>query len=292
MKLSVVIISFKSDHLLSNLISKFPRNYEIIIIENSLQKKTKINFEKKFKNIKVFIPSKNLGYAGGVNMGVKKSKNSLVLIVTADINFSKIMIKNFENCVKNFNDFSLLAPVYKNNKIHRNYKIFNNNENNYFYIKNFKLLEVDEIDGALFLINKKKFKSNKIMDENFFLYFDTTDLCFNLKKDKKKMFVIKNLKFFHKGTSSSDKRYNFEIAINRNWHYSWSKFYYYKKNKNYLFALRKVLPNLLRSLIKYIFYNINLDNKNTKLNKAILSGAINSILLNKSFYRPKIKLEI
>ena len=41
MKLTVIIISYKSDHLLENIITKFPKNYEILIIENSLQKKNK-----------------------------------------------------------------------------------------------------------------------------------------------------------------------------------------------------------------------------------------------------------
>ena len=65
------------------------------------------------------------------------------------------------------------------------------------------------------------------------------DLCKKLFKNRKKMYIIKNLKFHHLGTSSSNKKYNFQIRINRNWHFSWSKFYFYKKNYNYLFALKK-----------------------------------------------------
>ena len=58
-------------------------------------------------------------------------------------------------------------------------------------------------------------------------------------KKKKNVYWLKNFKFHHLGTSSSNKKYNFEIKINRNWHFSWSKFYFYKKNYNYLFALKK-----------------------------------------------------
>ena len=48
------------------------------------------------------------------------------------------------------------------------------------------------------------------------------------------MFIIKGLKFRHLGTSSSHKKFNNEILINRNWHFSWSKFYFLKKSKLYL----------------------------------------------------------
>ena len=73
MKLSFIIISYKSDHLLNSLLKKIPKKHEIIIIENSLQKKTKQKIEKKYKNSKVIIPKKNLGYASAFNKAFKLS---------------------------------------------------------------------------------------------------------------------------------------------------------------------------------------------------------------------------
>ena len=289
MKISVVIIAFKSDHLLQNLISSIPDHYEVIVIENSLQTKTKINLENKFSNTYVVIPEKNLGYSGGVNLGVEKSKNNLVLILVADAELSIQMLQNFEKCIEKFNDFALLAPVYESPTIYQNFKIFNKSKISKIKIENFNLTEVDEIDGACFLVNKNEFKSHKILDENFFLYFETTDLCHQLKMNKKKMYVIDNLKFIHKGLASSEKEYEFEILINRNWHYSWSKFYFYRKNNSYFYALRKISPNLFKSLIRYLRSKIIFDNKQAILNKAIISGIFNAILLKKSFYRPNIK---
>ena len=288
MNISVVIIAFKSDHLLQNLIDSIPNHHEIIVIENSLQTKTKTYLENKFSNTHVVIPEKNLGYSGGVNLGVKKSKYELVLILVADVELSMQMLQNFEKCIKKFNDFALLAPVYENPTIHQNFKIFNKNKINNIQIENFKIMEVDEIDGACFLVNKNEFKSHKILDENFFLYFETTDLCHQLKMNKKKMYVIDNLKFTHKGLASSKKEYEFEILVNRNWHYSWSKFYFYKKNNSYFYAIRKLSPNLFRSLLSYLYSIIIFDKNNAILNKAIMSGIFNAILLRKSFYRPSI----
>ena len=67
------------------------------------------------------------------------------------------------------------------------------------------------------------------------------------------MFIVKNFKFDHIGTSSTDNKYKDEIKINRNWHFSWSKFYYYKKNYNYFYALKKILPNIFQSIIGIVF---------------------------------------
>ena len=96
MDISIVIVAFKSDHLLQNLIKNISSQYEIIIIENSLQIETKKVLEKKFSNLRVIIPDENLGYSGGVNLGVKESKNNYVFILTADIYFNNEMFQNFE----------------------------------------------------------------------------------------------------------------------------------------------------------------------------------------------------
>mgnify|MGYP007000332599 CR=1 len=62
-----------------------------------------------------------------------------------------------------------------------------------------------------------------------------------------------------------------------------------QENYNYFYALRKVSPNFFRSLIRYLYFKFISDDNKTRLNKAILSGISNAILLRKSHYRPNIK---
>ena len=121
------------------------------------------------------------------------------------------------------------------------------------------------------------------------MYFETTDLCGELLKKNHKMYVIKNLKFEHIGTGSTRKKYINEVLINRNWHYSWSKFYFFKKNKNYFYAIKKVLPNIYQSLLGIIVSVFKINFFHLKLHFASLSGILNGIFLNKSLFRPKIK---
>ena len=126
------------------------------------------------------------------------------------------------------------------------------------------------------------------MDENFFLYFENTDMCLNIRKKGHKVFAIENLKFIHSGMKSSDKKFEFEINKSRNWHYCWSKFYFYRKNFSYLYALKRILPNIYRSITTVLRSIIKKDKINYELGKAELSGVLNSLLLKESAYRPKI----
>ena len=127
------------------------------------------------------------------------------------------------------------------------------------------------------------------MDENIFIYYETLDMCLNFKKENKKMYVIENVKFEHLGGMSHEKKYNFEANLSRNWHYNWSKFYYFRKNSGYLYALKKFVPILFKNFFKIIYYLLINDSEKYKLKKAEIAGAINSIFLKKSHYRPYIK---
>ena len=117
--------------------------------------------------------------------------------------------------IKKINNFTILAPTYDDETIHKNYLIKNKKLLNNLNIENFNLIEVDEIDFAMAIINKSSLTKTKVMDENFFLYFESTDACIDLRKDNKKIYVIENLKYRHHGTESSHPKFSIDIKISR-----------------------------------------------------------------------------
>ena len=251
--------------------------------------KTTKKLKKKFKNIDLIMPNENLGYSKAFNKALEKCKNKIVLTITPDVLINKNLISKLEKIIDKFKSFTLLAPEFKNQKIYKNYTSLNKVKIIKNKIRNYTIEEVKEIDWCFCIINRNKLSSQKVLDENFFMYFETTDLCKKLFELKHKMYVIKGLKFEHMGTSSSHKRYKNEILINRNWHYSWSKFYFFKKQHNYIYAVRKIIPNIYQSLIGITVSLIKINLFGAQLHYASLSGALNSILLNKSQYRPNLK---
>ncbi len=288
MNLSVIIVSYKSEKLLKNLLRTIPSRYQVTIIENSLSQTTKKSVEKKFKNTNVLIPPKNLGYAAAVNLAFSKCKHNFILVITPDVKINIKMILNLEKFVKIFQKFTLIAPVYKNDEIHKNYALLNPLDKK-ISIRGHHLFKVKEIDGCLMLLNKKKLRKAKLLDDNYFLYFETTDFCHNLIKKGHDLYIIKNIKFKHLGTNSSDKKYKYQINLNRNWHYSWSKFYFFKKNFGYIHALRKIIPNIYQGLIGILFSTFKLNFNEINLHLASISGSISAIIFKKPNYRPKIK---
>ena len=101
----------------------------------------------------------------------------------------------------------------------------------------------------------------------------------------KHIYLIEDTSVEHIGTSSINPGFELKSRICRNWHYCWSKFYFYKKHYNYFYALRKTFPNLKRSIINYIKNKIKKDNDKALVHKAEFQGMIASYLLKKPYYR-------
>jgi len=131
--LTVAFLSHHSNHLISKNIEKITRyglNISFLIIENSLDHSLKVELESKYNDIvKVHIPNENLGFAKGMNKALELSKDNFVFLSPPDVDLSFDCFNSLLECIKNFNDFVLLAPTYKDESSFKNYdeNIFSKN---------------------------------------------------------------------------------------------------------------------------------------------------------------------
>ena len=280
--LTVILVSFKSDEQILRLISKFDKKIKIIIIENSLNRNFKRSIEQKYKNIKVFIPKNNKGWGAAINYAINKTKSKYIMTLDCDISITNENISNLLAKAKTLNSFGVLMPkVYR-----QKYKdlIIGYDKKNKLSILSFNT-------GCVMLFEKKTFLQMGSFDENFFLYFEESDLFNRCIKNNKKIYLYKKFNVKHTGSRSINLKYKNEYFIFRNWHYCWSKFYYYRKNKNYFVALSKTFPNFKKSIFG-MFKNLILgDYLGFKLNNAEFKGLIKSYLFMKSSHRMNISTD-
>jgi GT2 family glycosyltransferase len=204
------------------------------------------------------------------------------LISNPDITgIDELSINNFLKAARQLkNKFSTLGPRF----INANPKSLKQS------IDNNTITEMKFISGACMFFNKNNFDNLNGFDENIFLYFEETDLYFRCHKANLGIYLIDEAQFKHFGSSAINTKYKNEITINRNWHFCWSKFYYYKKNYGYFYGLKKTVPNLLRAIKKYLTLSLKGEKKEALKHKAEIGGLITSYLLKKSYLRPNIKL--
>ncbi len=284
--LTVVIVTFKSQHIIDQCIQSIDNELPVIVVENSKNKDFKNYLERKYKNVSCILSNENIGMGSGNNIGIKYAKTDFVLILNPDVILFNDTIEKLINAGKLLKNFAIMSSISDNNNF-PNFLIKKKKNIDY---KNF--FEVDSVDGFCMLLNKKKIQSklkdNSVFDEKIFMYLENDDLCKRVKKKNEKIFIIPNSKIKHLGAKGvSDNFYN-EIELSRNWHWSWSKFYYSKKHKGYFCAVLEGLPKLASSFIKSFFYFIVFKKFKSKIYYNRTMGLFNSMLNKTSWYRPKI----
>ena len=285
--LSVVIVSFKSDHVIHKCINSIDIETEIIVIDNSNNIEFKRTIEKKYKNVKCILSPVNIGMGAGNNLGIKNLNKDFALILNPDVILKDNSIDELINSISLIESFGIIAPI-SDNLEYPNFKL-NKNYNHQFDSNN--PFKVKSVDGYAMLLNLKKLRALdkfSIFDENFFLYLENEDLCERLNKRKINMYIVPKSKITHLGGEAVDPKYRNEIELSRNWHWMWSKFYFNKKHYGYLIACQKVMKNLFSAIIKFIYYFITFNNYKKKIYQMRLFGLLNSMIGRKSFYRPKL----
>ena len=278
--ITVIFVSYHSDEIIKKTLKKIPSQYEILVTDNALSEHLKSDLENNFSNVSVIKPKKNLGNGAGVNFALNKVSTKYALYLDVDTEIEEDTIDRLLKIANIKSDWGIIAPNLKDYAYKREY----------FLEKELSkdILSMKFVEGCALLFNLKIIKEIGFYDEKIFLYFEENDLFYRCIKNNLKILLCKNIYIKHFGNSSIDIKYNFEIELNRNWHYMWSKFYYYKKNYSYLKGLRETMPQFIKASIKFIFYYF-INKKQFLIYKNRSSGLYNSYLNKPSWRRPEIK---
>jgi N-acetylglucosaminyl-diphospho-decaprenol L-rhamnosyltransferase len=272
-ELSIVVVTFKSESRIFNCLDSIPDNVQVIIVENSNNKKFKNKIEEKYENVKCILTGSNKGYAIANNIGLNLVRTRYGLVINPDTILNENAVKNFLISANKFQDFWLIGPAN------------DQSTNNDFKENDTK--EVNNLKGFAIFFNLSKF-NNKFFDENYFLYFEEIDLCKKVKKNNGKIYLDKNIIIKHEGGSSVDKTNKIELEKNRNWHWMWSTFYFHKKYRGFLLAFIFIFPKLISSFFKTCFYILIFNKEKRDIYFCRLSGIFNSMFGKKSWYRPSL----
>ena len=300
---TVVITTFFSGDKLEACINNIPKFFKILIIDNGGEQKNKIYYEQKFPNLTYYVSDTNLGVPRSYSLANKLVKTKYMFNTQPDVIIKKNCIENLLNKIKNYPNFAILSPTIFHNKIYiqeGDYKILKIYKNKYketdevVYNKVYENpphgdISVDSVTGTAMLIDREKLKLINDWDTNIFNYFEDMDLCLRFRLMGFEIIKIRESEVDHDPFASHDKNFIKEMDFSRNWHYSWSRFYFLKKHTNIFNAYRYGILMLIKSFFKSIFYILFKKSKSvTHFAKAY--GVFYAILNLKPTYRPKIKL--
>jgi len=251
MQLSIVIVTYNSKNFIIKCLKsivKFLNNdfeYEIIIVDNNSSEKLTLN---EFSNIFMIRNKKNLGYSKAINIGVKNSSGKYILVLNPDVFFSNNSIYTMLSFLQKSQNIGVVGCKIIDSKGQyqkysmRRFPRFNHFfrylfSNKIFFLKNLynyedydedKINLVDSISGCCMMFERKIYDKIKGFNENYFLYFEDTQFCLDLKNAHYKVVYNSEAVVNHYGGGSANE----------------SPFHY----RNFLFFI---------SFFKYLCININ-----------------------------------
>ena len=299
---TVVITTFFSGNKLEKCLENIPENFTKLIIDNGGETDKKKYFENKFVNLKYYVSEENLGVPRSYSLANKIVNTRFMFNTQPDVTIKKNCIENLLKSIKKYPKFAILSPtIFHNGKyfVEGDYKVlkisdkkFQNSYkpslNNIYSKPPEGDLAVEAVTGTAMLIDRDKIKEIKDWDTRIFNYFEDMDLCLRLRFKGYEIIKIRDAEVDHDPFASHASNFEEKMNFSRNWHYSWSSFYFLKKHTNLFTAFVHAIKILFGSSLKFlIYFMFNKKKSTTHFAKAY--GMLFSILNINPNYRPKIK---
>ena len=289
-KISIIFVIYKSGEILFNNLINL-KNYEIIIIDNDKDSNLEKRISNFNKSIKYFKMNKNLGIAKAVNFAFKKINNEFILYLSADTIITHENILNLKNIFNKYKNIGMVAPMHLNfskeylgnyfcHPIMRIVKRTNFQKKIYRNLSKIKPsgdFSVKCVWGAPILIKSSLIDKIGFFDNNYFMYFEDTDLCDRVREAGHEIIETSDSYCTHyKAISSSNTlKYAFRTITA----FKFSELYYFSKyEKKYIF---RIYIHLFDYLFRFII-NIFLLNK-----KKIYTNLFRIIGILKFFFYKK-----
>lgn len=252
MILSIVILSYNRLNLLLNCLGSIrkqfdselkARDLEIIIVDNKSDGSVLENIEKKIRGVpgvSLIKNKENLGFSKGCNFGAKKAKGEFVLFLNSDTQIRDRGLIKMVNFLKQNQDAAVAGGRLLNSdeSSQPSFGKFYNLAN--FFVMLFggqrlglikgssdKILKVDWVTGACFMVNKNIFNKLGGFDEKIFMYMEDMEYCYRAKMSGFSTYYYPSARIIHKEQGSSSRTFavlNIYKGI----------LYFYKKHKNNL----------------------------------------------------------
>ena len=228
-KVSVVILNWNGKRFLKDCLSSLSRvkykPLEVILVDNNSSDGSGEYIKKYFPWVKLVANKENYGFAKGNNLGFQAATGKYVLFLNNDTrvipDFLDILIRDFEEdptvgCIQTqmrvLNQPQLLDEAGA-------YLTPTGFLYHYGYRKSYRLpayqfpREIFSAKGACMLIPRQVLKRVGAFDEDFFIFFEETDLCYRIWLAGYKVIYEPRATIFHLAGGDTADKYNYGKRI-------------------------------------------------------------------------------
>jgi GT2 family glycosyltransferase len=269
MDVSIIIVNYNTNILLKQCIASIYQHtkdicFEIIVIDNASQDGSAEMIKYEYPNVILIESKENLGFGNANNLGAKKASGDFIFLLNSDTilleNSLKILYEYYEKMGDpniavvgcrlldinrkpqiSFGNFpSIWQELFEFGPIIFFRKFYNENLGPALAGEGSGIKEVDYISGADMFFKKAIFDKIGGFDEDFFMYYEDTELCFRLKRIGYKIIWYPYTSIIHYAGASGQKSKDADYVTLEIYHRS--KYLYF----------RKFHGRLIANVIKYL----------------------------------------
>jgi len=232
MKLSVIIVNYRSwDHLrkaLDILQPEFPKDWEIIVIDNESQPEPFNEFQERYPWVIFVANARNSGFGCGCNLGAARAGGTNLLFMNPDVIANSKNIRSLMQVKEKHPDVALLAPrqVDSNGRPQKVCDDFPDLANQSKILKALlrilwpsryrtphadrsSLIYCDWITGSCLLVSREDFDAIGGWSDDYWMYAEDADLCRRADDMGMRVACAPNVQVVHAHGGSS--RINVEV---------------------------------------------------------------------------------
>ncbi|MCK4891324.1 MAG: glycosyltransferase family 2 protein, partial [Candidatus Pacebacteria bacterium] len=188
-------------------------NYKIVVVDNGSEDDSVSAIKKQFSEVKIIENKKNLGFAGGNNVGIKYAIDSgadYVLLINNDTTVEEDFLSELVEAGESDEKIGILgSKIYfysdpnriwfaggkvnwlKNKGTHIGLDQIDNGQYD-------KIKETDYLTGCCLLIKREVVEKIGVLAEDYFLYYEDTDFSLRTKNAGYRSIYVPKSKIYHK----------------------------------------------------------------------------------------------
>ena len=219
-KLSIITINYNGLKDTCELIDSIPfnDNLEVIVVDNASTQDEASIITEQYPQVKVIRSKRNLGFAGGNNLGIKEAKGKYILLINNDTFFKEFNIEALIERLESSNKTGIVCPklrfAWGSNLIQfagytpltnitvRNHAIGFGEEDHGQYDT---AHPTPYAHGAAMLIKREAIENAGLMPECFFLYYEEIDWSMMFTRAGYEIWYDPTFTVYHKESQTTSK---------------------------------------------------------------------------------------
>lgn len=239
-----------------------PFSYKLVVVDNN-SKDGSVEFLSRQEDLLYIQAGENLGYGRAINRGINAIESRYVCVLNTDLILNREALVGLMEFMEQNHDVGVATPritnkdgstqgfIFYRTTLAVAFNLLNRIRTSWIKRKLARTalpMRVDGVLGAFFVIRRSLVPDGGLFDEDFFFYFEDTDLAHRLFESGVTCYVLPKLSIIHLGGSST----SFEAARM----FFKSKSIYLNKHYGSSFAESILVLDRIRLRIKLVKYSL------------------------------------